>query len=178
MGSYGNTWVRCSWCERWGKCTGNPLDPNDMLTDIDGIGVLCDPCYNLGYPPHYDYLWKLLRSITSRVLAGRVAAFAYTSCAEMEWPRVDGHVERFEALQDLNYPLRDANEGTKVDGQFPHRHCPNCGLPIYQGNREIMSCARCHLTRMCMECANAGDDPMRPACFACQQGIASWPDQH
>jgi len=33
-----------------------------ILTDVDGIGLQCDPCYVRGRPPHYDYLHKLLRA--------------------------------------------------------------------------------------------------------------------
>ena len=35
---------------------------NAPLTDVDGIGLLCDPCLARGRPPHYDYLRKLFRT--------------------------------------------------------------------------------------------------------------------
>ena len=38
------------------------------LTDVDNIGLLCDPCLARGRPPHYDYLRELLR--TNFAIAG------------------------------------------------------------------------------------------------------------
>ena len=33
-----------------------------ILWDVDGPGLLCDPCQVRGEPPHCDYLRKLLRA--------------------------------------------------------------------------------------------------------------------
>jgi len=52
--------------------------------DVDPIGVLCDPCYERGWPPHYDkvemLLAKKLEAATEN--ARRIAEFAYAPCAE------------------------------------------------------------------------------------------------
>ena len=46
MGSYGDRWLRCAECGRWGKCMLPENLPPDVpsLIDIDGVGVVCDPC--------------------------------------------------------------------------------------------------------------------------------------
>ena len=54
MGSYGDDWLRCSWCGEWG-CIHVPLYtmlPDCVfLNEIDGAGVLCDECFALHEPP-------------------------------------------------------------------------------------------------------------------------------
>ena len=53
MGSYGDAWLQCTYCGKWGKCLEHPLPiGTPSLLDVDGSGVLCDPCYDRGYPPH------------------------------------------------------------------------------------------------------------------------------
>ena len=53
MGSYGDRWLQCTYCGKWGKCLEHPLPiGTPSLLDVDGSGVLCDPCYDRGYPPH------------------------------------------------------------------------------------------------------------------------------
>ena len=48
MGSYGDIWLHCDWCWRWGKCVADEfLDGADPLTDVDGVGLLCDRCLDL-----------------------------------------------------------------------------------------------------------------------------------
>jgi len=52
-----------------------------ILTDVDGAGLLCDPCYVRGEPPHCEYLRKLL--MAKFALAGEeyvlrtIAMYAY-----------------------------------------------------------------------------------------------------
>ena len=43
MGSYGERWIECTWCGRWGQCREGTLEP---MIDIDAWGgVFCLPCY-------------------------------------------------------------------------------------------------------------------------------------
>ena len=52
MGSYGNRWLQCAWCWRWGKCTSDEgLDGAEPLWDIDCLGGLCGRCIELEEPP-------------------------------------------------------------------------------------------------------------------------------
>jgi hypothetical protein len=78
MGSYGDTWLRCTWCAKWGKCPCFVI----LDRDIDGTGTLCDPCYYRGCPPHYEYLGKLLaaRLTAAPEVLEAIAAFAYPIC--------------------------------------------------------------------------------------------------
>ena len=52
-----------------------------ILTDVDwAYGLLCDPCYYRGWPPHYDYLRKILRtneSLASPGILYAIAVYAY-----------------------------------------------------------------------------------------------------
>ena len=43
------------------------IDGVAELTDVDGIGLLCEPCHVRGWPPHYDYLRELLRAKIFRI---------------------------------------------------------------------------------------------------------------
>jgi hypothetical protein len=86
MGSFGDTWLRCSWCRRWGKCI---LDSGSAapLTHVDGIGVLCGPCQDRACPPHYDYTWLLLGSrLISVGPTWLIASYAYPACVESGAP--------------------------------------------------------------------------------------------
>ena len=86
MGSYGDRWLQCCFCEKWGKCLpdGGLLLPDDAvaLWDVDGAGILCDPCLERGYPPHYDYLKGLLQARLGETpeLVECIADFAYPTC--------------------------------------------------------------------------------------------------
>ena len=52
MGSYGDEWLRCAWCWRWGKCLLDEfLDGAEPLIDIDMVGTLCERCFELEEPP-------------------------------------------------------------------------------------------------------------------------------
>ena len=52
MGSYGDRWLACEWCWKWGKCLADEHLGGAMpLTDIDGLGVLCYACMVLEEPP-------------------------------------------------------------------------------------------------------------------------------
>jgi len=85
MGSYGDRWLQCSWCERWGKClpdAGLSL-PDDAvgLWDVDGVGVLCDPCCERRCPPHYDRLQGLLQTrLPLKSAIELIADFRYSTC--------------------------------------------------------------------------------------------------
>ena len=83
MGSYGYRWLQCSWCDRWGMCTPDDYRPYWVpgLTDVDGIGVLCDPCVNRWWPPHAEYLQRLLP--VSRTSSELIAAYTYPVYAEV-----------------------------------------------------------------------------------------------
>ena len=52
MGSYGDTWLQCTWCGWWGKCMSDMPD-HLQLTDIDSIPpmLLCNRCFDLEEPP-------------------------------------------------------------------------------------------------------------------------------
>ena len=63
MGSYGDRWLYCTFCGKRGKNLLHPLPVGTpSLIDIDGTGILCDPCYDRGCPPHYDWLENMLRT--------------------------------------------------------------------------------------------------------------------
>ena len=68
MGSYGDEWVQCEFCDRWGKCTRWWWDYTrdcwaDGFFDVDGVGVLCEACLDRGCPPHAADLQALFRGI-------------------------------------------------------------------------------------------------------------------
>ena len=81
MGSHGVGWRRCAQCRRWGMNAGPIPEGVAILTDVDPIGLQCDPCHVRGGPPHYDYLHELLRA--NFALAGEeyvlhtIAMYAY-----------------------------------------------------------------------------------------------------
>ena len=87
MGSWGDRWLQCVWCTRWGKNTEWYWDYASSRyecghTDVDGIGVLCEPCYIRFGPPHCEYIERILRGLESRVpciaaLADEIAQYAY-----------------------------------------------------------------------------------------------------
>jgi hypothetical protein len=83
MGSYGDRWLRCTWCDKSGKCLAYPPANVASLMDVAGIGVLCDPCYERTWPPHYDKVEMLLaKKLDATENARRIAEFAYAPCAE------------------------------------------------------------------------------------------------
>ena len=61
--------------------------PEDVtpLWDIDGTGVLCEPCDDRSCPPHYDYLSKMVgpRLSDNPGLIETIAKFAYPICAKV-----------------------------------------------------------------------------------------------
>ena len=97
MGSYGDRWLECSWCEKCGKCLDYLYLPAVSLTDIDGIGVLCDSCILRTEPVHYDYLRGLFlatistANVFSPEIVERIADIAYEPCynhrCHTEWSR-------------------------------------------------------------------------------------------
>ena len=82
MGSYGNAWLRCSWCGRWGQCARDVVDGPSLLTQIDGDGLLCETCEVRDCPPHYNYLWWLVRSKLSVQATWLIANYAYPACVK------------------------------------------------------------------------------------------------
>ena len=78
MGSH-DRWMRCFWCGKRGKCC---LGSEPTLLDCDGIGFLCEPCYERGRPPHAEYLQRLLGPLLNGEphLALRVSELAYPVC--------------------------------------------------------------------------------------------------
>ena len=83
MGEHGPHWMQCSYCAKWGKCTDEEGPGIAPLTDVDGIGVLCDTCNWRTYPPHYDFLHNLLcaKFTFAAEVSGNIAEFAYAACA-------------------------------------------------------------------------------------------------
>ena len=85
MGSHGDTWLLCEWCRKGGQCLIDLPADVTPLTDIDGIGVLCDHCCNRGWPPHFDYLERLFQfkfQVQQAELSQRIARFAYAVCVD------------------------------------------------------------------------------------------------
>jgi hypothetical protein len=55
------------------------------IIDVDGIGLLCELCDVRDWPPHYEYLHKLLRAkLADKSQVYAIANFAYPICAEVE----------------------------------------------------------------------------------------------
>ena len=83
MGSYEERLLECCWCRRLGmdSLTGHRPHWVPGLTDIDGIGVLCDPCLDRWWPPHAEYLQRLLP--VTRTSSELIAAYAYPICAKV-----------------------------------------------------------------------------------------------
>ena len=89
MGSYGRGVLLCEYCARRGQCCA-VIDPGmASLIDVDGIGVLCNPCYYRG-PPHFDYLSKVLAAkFGINIVTDDIATFAYEVCCDfMDLPRI------------------------------------------------------------------------------------------
>ena len=51
MGSYGDRWLMCAWCCRWGKCLPHYSGDFVSLFDVDGIGPMCTACLEAPAPP-------------------------------------------------------------------------------------------------------------------------------
>ena len=87
MGSYGYRWMQCSWCNVWGRVAWpvDTIQPPIVLFDVDGCGLICEPCYDRGWPPHALYVIHVLRrsraSLPTRV-AELIAVYAYAAYAE------------------------------------------------------------------------------------------------
>lgn len=82
MGSYGDAWLHCLWCNQKGKSLLDEYLPPDVygLRDVDSVGgVLCDACYDRGSPPHDSYLERLLASKLGNgtTLVHLIALYAY-----------------------------------------------------------------------------------------------------
>ena len=81
MGSRGDARMQCAYCEKSGKCLDDVYPPAVSLMDVDGIGVVCDPCDERGYPVHYDYLKGLLQARLSSEIVEGIADLAYEGCS-------------------------------------------------------------------------------------------------
>ena len=56
-----------------------------ILWDVDALGgLLCEPCYARGRPPHYDYLREVLRGTPLRAedILEAIAKYAYPDYEE------------------------------------------------------------------------------------------------
>ena len=71
--------MRCALCSRWGQCNLVLGERIASLLDVDGIGVICIPCYERGWPPQYEYVQRLLQPKMPSHLAATVAAFTCDS---------------------------------------------------------------------------------------------------
>ena len=92
MGSYGDAWVTCTYCGRWGKSVPRYWDYSDHrwkngFWNVDGCGMLCEPCFDRRVPPHADYVHTVVcRHMPTTFpmphsVAERIATYAYPVCA-------------------------------------------------------------------------------------------------
>jgi hypothetical protein len=79
MGSYGDTWLQCAYCGKWGKNLDE--DGVEPLWDVDPVGPLCDPCYVRGQPPHLRKYSRLFSRLPKKVVAN-ILEFAFQVCYE------------------------------------------------------------------------------------------------
>ena len=82
MGSYEERLLECSWCRRLGMDSPAGHRPHWVpgLTYIVDFGVLCDPCLHTWWPPHAEYLQRLLP--VTRTSSELIVAYAYPLYAE------------------------------------------------------------------------------------------------
>ena len=82
MGSYGDEWLWCCKCWRWGKCMWPEyLPPNvPALWDIDNYGLVCDLCFDDAYP---QLTLPFFRGKFPVDVADLIESFAYP-----EWARI------------------------------------------------------------------------------------------
>ena len=78
MGSYGDTWLQCEYCGKWGKCIDE--DGVLLLCDVDPIGPLCDPCDVRGQPPHFRKYSRLLPRWMPETVVVNILGFAFQAC--------------------------------------------------------------------------------------------------
>ena len=124
-------WKRCFWCGKEGKCFWG-FQPT--LLDVDGIGLLCEPCHERGWPPHAEYLQMLLRPVLKGDphLAEIVSEFIYPvfnfyalglSCYKCD-PTWVGWVcavcERHREIKRLRDVLAEWNRRLAANGQLPN----------------------------------------------------------
>ena len=81
MGSYGDTWLQCAYCGKWGKCIDE-----DGVTRLCGVldlsGPLCDPCYDRGQLPHFRKYSRLLTRLMPQAVVVNILEFAFKVCYE------------------------------------------------------------------------------------------------
>ena len=94
--------------------TDDPIPDGVMiLMDVDSAyGLVCDPCYNRGWPPHYDYLCKILRTnetLTEPDILHAIAMYAYPVYAEsfLEAPHA---LLQYYALTAVLSPTNEKSE--------------------------------------------------------------------
>ena len=83
MGSDDDAWLWCNRCWRWGKCLADEyLHGAQSLTDIDGLGLLCETCMALSEPPWWPNsrqrcaLWlDKMRSLPTEIPIDSIVVF-------------------------------------------------------------------------------------------------------
>ncbi len=80
MGSYGDRWLQCAYCGKWGKCIDE--DGVEHLCDAGPKGPLCDPCYDRGQPPHLRKYSRLLPRLMPETVVVNILEFAFNVCYE------------------------------------------------------------------------------------------------
>ena len=78
MGSYGDSWLQCEYCGKWGKCIHE--DGVEHLSDAGPIGPLCDPCNDRGQPPHLRKYSRLLPRWMPETVVVNILDFAFQAC--------------------------------------------------------------------------------------------------
>ena len=78
MGSYGDRWLQCAYCGKWGKCIDE--DGVEHLSDAGPIGPLCDPCNDRGQPPHLRKYSRLLPRLMPDTVVVNILEFAFNVC--------------------------------------------------------------------------------------------------
>ena len=118
MGSYGDAWLQCTYCGKWGKCLEHPLPiGTPSLLDVDGSGVLCDPCYDRGYPPHYDWLEIMFATKLGGLPLTTIAIteYAYQRCADYKEQHIRNQI-LFASMHPLPDVLTISDATEESDG--------------------------------------------------------------
>ena len=77
MGDYGDSWLQCAYCGKWGKCIDEV--GASLLCDVDPVGPLCNPCEVRGQPLHFRKYSRLLPSLPETVVKN-ILEFAFQVC--------------------------------------------------------------------------------------------------
>ena len=123
MGSYGDAWLRCCDCWAWGKCLGHPPPAVISLSDVDGVGLLCDGCSEarLSWRGR-RYGWE----DGKRVVLYCAACSAWQSCSTPTWD-VDGDSSPVRLLCSDCCDMYGANNNQiAVKGECYCLRCTTC----------------------------------------------------